>query len=132
MRDLKVTMEQSHTFTSEDINYLVVAALEGGINYWCRKAIIKLDVDKEFFGVAEEDRTNINYASDVIGYDGTLVLYDAESEDKWELTLEKMLKGIQMYCKENEMPLSELIDNHDADTADAIVQYAIFDEIVFG
>ena len=132
MKDLKVTMEVTHTFTSEDINDLITAALEGGINYWCRNAKIKLDTNCNYIGIADEDLPKVIYASDAVGYDGTLILYDAESDDKWELTLEKMLKGIQMYYKDNEMPLNELIDSHDAETADSIIQYAIFDEIVFG
>jgi hypothetical protein len=130
-KKFKVTIEQNHEFTSEDLNDLTVSALEGGINYWCRKAVIKLDENKNYLGISEEDAPNVQFASDVIGYGGTLVLYDAESSDKWELTLDMFLKGIARYCKENNENLSDLLDNHDADTADSIVQYALFDEIVY-
>jgi hypothetical protein len=54
-KKFKVSIEQSHEFTTEDINNLVVSALEGGINYWCRKAIIKLDENKNYLGISEED-----------------------------------------------------------------------------
>jgi len=131
-KTFKVEIKQSHEFSVEDINDLIVAALEGGINYWCRKAVIKLDADKNYIGVEPEDQEKVTYASDVIGYNGVLILYDAESSDKWELDLEKMLKGIAMHCENRNIALSDLLDNHDADDADAIVQYACFGEIVFG
>ena len=126
-KKFSVSIEQTHEFTSEDINNLVVSAF----NYWCRKARIKLTEDKKYLGISEEDLPSVEFASVAIGYGGTLVLYDAESYEKWELTNEKMLKGIARYCLENNENLSDLLDNHDADTADSIIQYALFDEIVY-
>ena len=129
----KVVVTKSHEFTTEDINDLIVTALEGGINYWCGSAKIVKFPNGTFTGVSNEDQTNVRYASDVIGYGGKLTLTDAEDEDEsWELDLPKMLKGIKMYCEDRNEPLSELIDNHDADTADSIIQYALFGEIVYG
>jgi len=132
MKDFKVEIVQSHTFSAEDLNDLVVAAIEGGINYWCGQAEKKRNADGSFFGIAKEDEDKITYASDLIGYGGVLILHDAESDDKWELDAEKMLKGIKMHCENRNIALTDLMDNHDADDADAIVQYAVMDEIVFG
>ena len=131
-KKFSVSIEQTHEFTSEDISDLVCSALEGGINYWCRKARIKLTEDKKYLGISEEDLPSVEFASDAIGFGGTVVLFDAESDEKWELTNEKMLKGIARYCLENNENLSDLLDNHDACTADNIIQYALFDEIVYG
>jgi len=130
----KVEITKSHEFTTEEINDLIVAALEGGINYWCGKAEIVKDKDSDTYsGVAPEDQSNVHFASDVVGYGGKLTLTDVEDEDeKWELDLSKMLKGIQMYCEDNNIAPEDLMDNHDADTADAIVQFALFNEIVYG
>jgi len=132
MKTYNVKITQSHDFTPDDINNLVVAAIEGGINYWCRKAEKKRNPDGSFFGIAKEDEDKIEFASDLIGYGGVLILHDAESNDKWELDVEKMLKGIQMHCMTRNIALTDLMDNHDADDADAIVQYATMGEIVFG
>ncbi len=131
-KKFKVSIEQVHEFTIEDINDLVTTALEGGINYWCRRAVIKLNLAGEYNGITEEDMPNVQFASDAIGYGGTLILHDSIDNVKWELTNEKMLKGIKMYCEEYNESLSELMDNHDACTADSIIQYALFDEIVYG
>ena len=78
------------------------------------------------------DQEKIEFASDLIGYGGTLILCDAETPDRWELNLENMLKGIQMYCTERNVAPSELMDEYDADSADMIIQYALFDKLVFG
>ena len=133
MKKIEVTMTQAHEFTPEEINDLVVTALEGGINYWCGKANIFKSKDGSFAGVLPEDQDKVKYASDIIGYGGTLILVDVEDNTEiWTLTLDLMLKGIKMYCENENIALNELIDNHDADSADAIIQYALFDEIVFG
>lgn len=129
MSKISITIEQE--LKPEDINDLIVTALEGGINYWCGQAVKKRNADKSWFGVAPENQDKINYASDLIGYGGVLILHDAESSDKWELDLEKMLKGIKMHCTEKGVTPLELMDNYDADDADCIVQYAIFNEIMF-
>jgi len=130
MEKISITIEQE--IKPEEINDLIVTALEGGINYWCRKAIKKVDPDGNWFGVAPENQDKIVYASDLIGYGGVLTICDAESSDKWELTLENMLKGIQMHCTNKKVSVAELMDDYDADDADAVVQYALFNEIVFG
>lgn len=133
MELIKIDTKVTHEFTPTDINDLIVGALEGGINYWCRKAVIKLNaITKDYFGVAPEDQDKVKYASDAIGYNGTLVLFDIESPDKWELTLENVLKGIKMHCEKRHVAPSDLMDDYDADDCDCIVQFAIFNEVQFG
>ncbi len=108
--------------TADDIDDLMVAALEGGINYWCEDCLIKkLPGSGELF------------ASHVISKNGVVTLFDLESTKKWDLTLEMFLKGVKMYCEENSVDSGEdLMNSHDAYTADSIIQYAIFDEIIYG
>lgn len=129
---ITTTITQSHAFSPQDIGDLITTALEGGINYWCKKVIIVENPDGTYKGVSMEDEENVKHTSDAVGYGGELKFYDAESEDVWFLDAEKMGKGIQMYCEEYSIPLKDLIDEHDADSADAIIQYAIFGELVFG
>lgn len=107
----------------QDIDDIMVSALEGGINYWCRKA----EVVGKYLG---------EYASDQISRGGSLILYDAESSDKWELTLEKFLAGFKMYLENGGTAcvVDEAIETGEIDgcAADSIVQYALFGELVFG
>ena len=109
--------------TQQDIDDIMVTALEGGINYWCRKA----KVVGEYLG---------EYASEQISRGGSLTLYDAESSDKWELTLEKFLNGVKLYfeqgchvqVEDNSIDAGDI----DANDADCIVQFALFEKAVFG
>ena len=109
--------------TQQDIDDIMVTALEGGINYWCRKA----KVVGEYLGEC---------ASEQISRGGTLVLYDAESSDQWELTLEKFLNGVKLYFEQgcHVQVEDNAIDAGDIDAGDAdcIIQFALFGKEVFG
>lgn len=116
--------------SNEDIDDIVCTALEGGINYWCCEA----EVEGEYLG---------EYASDQISRGGTLKLYDSESNDVWSLDKAKLLNGISLaitngFLLEYEWAKFEneiiTIDTYqiDAEVADAIIQYALFDKIIFG
>lgn len=111
------------TLTQQDINDIMASALDGGICYWCRMA----EVVGEYLG---------EYASDQISRGGSLILYDAESSDKWELTLDKFLSGVKLYLEQEYHVRVEdgRIDTCDVDgnEADCIVQFAIFGQVVFG
>ena len=126
MENYNIEVNKKYTVTPQDIDDIMVTALEGGINYWCRKA----EVVGEYLG---------EYASDQISRGGSLILYDAESSDHWELNLEKLLDGIQKAIEDNwfsdyDWYVGGGLDccQIDGDVADVIVQLALFDEIVFG
>lgn len=126
MKTYNIEINKKCIVTSEDIDDIMCAALEGGINYWCRKA----EVVGEYLG---------DYASEQISRGGVLKLYDAESDDVWVLTLEKLLHGIKKaydgnwfmdygWCDGSVIDTCQV----DGEVADTIVQYALFDELVFG
>ena len=106
--------------TQQDIDDIMVTALEGGINYWCRKA----EVLGEYLGET---------ASDQISRGGILILHDAESA---QLTLGKFLNGVKLYFEQgcHVQVEDNAIDTCDIDAGDAdcIIQLAIFEEVVFG
>lgn len=122
-RKFDIVAEIKVNLTQQDIDDIMVTALEGGINYWCRKA----KVVGEYLGEC---------ASEQISRGGTLVLYDAESSDKWELTLEKFLNGVKMYFEQgcHVQVEDNAIDAGDIDAGDAdcIIQFALFGKEVFG
>jgi hypothetical protein len=126
MKEYKVKIERQITVTQEDIDDIMCSALEGGINYWCRKA----EVVGDYLG---------EYASEQISRGGLLKLYDSEEDEVYVLTLEKLLKGIKQAIEENcyaeyEWALGDGIDTCqvDADVADCIIQFGLFGEVVYG
>lgn len=119
----KFTIKAKVKVTAENIDDLLVSAFEGGINYWCHEVkVISMPP-----GIKE------TLASYAISKGGVLQIFDRDSYDTWELTLPKFIKGLKKYMKANGvLSMEGIIDNHDASTADAIVQLALFGEIVFG
>ena len=126
MNIYEIEFKKSIWLTEEDITDIIITALEGGIGYWAC-----LDNTGDEFENAPKDEAVSETAARIILNNGTLVFEDADDYDsqaRYELTLEKLLNGIEKYANENGFD----IDLLDADMADAIVQYAIFCEIVYG
>ena len=88
-------------------------------------------------GIEWHKANNIEYASDVIGCGGDLVLTTEEGD--YILTLKSFLTGLQMLLDESgEYYLESTKDGLkidtseiDADIADLIIQYAIFGKLVY-
>ncbi len=108
---------------NECIDDIMSTALEGGITYWCDDA----EVVGDYLG---------NYASEQISRGGTLKLHDTEEDKTYELTREKFLTGLAKVVGERglDVLIKGKVDasNIDAEDADAIIQYAIFGEVVYG
>lgn len=119
----EVIAQRKVKLTGKDIDDIMTTALEGGITAWCRKT--------QVVGAAL-DALN----SGQISRGGSLMLYDAESSDKWELTREKFLVGLKKYLEEygTGCVYAGRLDPGDIDevAADIIIQNALFGELVFG
>lgn len=122
-----ITIEK--VVTEYDIESVIVTAFEGGSNYW-------MMLDRENKPEWEEkpkDEPVSTWATKLLIEGKSIKLCDAEEtedDSDWILTLEKLLKGIQMNTEKR--PFDSNLDDMDATTADCIVQYALFGRIVFG
>lgn len=115
--------------TRQDVDDILVSALEGGINGWCRKAEV---VEDTYYG---------EWASEQVSRGGSLRLYDKIEPSRLILTLEDFLYGLQLwahdcapeYCfrKPGSVWFLEC-GMIDAIQADIIVQMAVFGELVYG
>lgn len=114
-----IEVKKQFEVTDEQIDDIMSDALDGGIGYWCRRA----KVVGEYLG---------EYASDQISRGGTLILYDAESDDKWEFDLNNFLNGYALAIKEGYFSGDPDGNDYDASVADVIVQLGLFGEVVFG
>lgn len=124
MKDITFDLNIKCTLTQQDVDDLMVIALEGGINYWCGEAVVVEEVSEKHADIL---------VSEALSRDYTIRLVDLENpNDIWNLTLEKLIEGIKQYMIEYGInSIEDLMDNHDAETADTIIQYALFDELVF-
>ena len=123
--EINVRLEQ------QDIDDIMVSALEGGICYWAWKA----EVVGKYLG---------EYASEQISRGGTLKVhvtepFDEQDTEWYELDIEKFTQGFRLWLEnggdcygavsgDGKVDCGEI----DAGCADAIIQYALFGDLVFG
>jgi len=112
--------------SANDISNIIISAIEGGIGYWARLENIGEDwIDKP------SDEPASLWATKLLLEGKSVEFSDSEDEDEiWELTLDKLIDGYAMNYKRR--PHDSNIENGDATTADCIVQYALFNELVYG
>ena len=116
--------------TGQDVDDIMVSALEGGICYWCDR----VTVEGQYLG---------KYASEQISRGGKLAVWLDEpfEEDKtcYLLDLDKFLAGFKLWL-ENGCGNCDVVDASDGSVdcgeidgtaADEIVQYALFGNVVF-
>lgn len=114
----EITCAKTFNITDEDIDDIMADALDSGIGYWCGE----VEVVGDYLG---------EYASDQISRGGTLVFHDAEDpEDVHAMDLESFLKGYRMSIELGYFS-GDLDNEYDAETADVIVQLALFDDVIY-
>lgn len=97
--------------SAEDIENIINDALDHGSTYW---------VD-DFKAVRAK---GIKYDAEALTHGGYIMVHDLEAE-KWHcLTLKKVLKGLGRFDR--------AIADYDGQDADAVLQLAIFGELIYG
>ena len=122
IRRLKV-MPHVEEITFNMIDNIMVAALEGGSNYW----IDDVNVLKVPDGV------DWKYASDALASCGVLeITTQDEPLDKMELCHADIERGIRQAAQHHGATIEQFYNNHDANDADVALQFALFNEVVYG
>lgn len=130
-----ITFKTDVTITDQDIEEILDCALETGINYWADSA----QVVGTYAGKNIYEHFNNNGLVSIHLTEGSIV---KEGPEWYELDRKKLVNGIKKYLEDPEKPYDILSHNYpdetgldtsqiDAEVADMIIQYALFDEIVF-
>jgi len=99
--------------TQEQIEDVMTTAFEGGSNYWIDEVTVDIEPTEKY-----------KYMSEVLTRGGTLKVY-VEGEDVIQtLTLGRFLNALSNEHFD--------FDNYDAGGADAVLQKAIFGEVIYG
>lgn len=67
--------------------------------------------------------------AEILESGGKLTVYDREDDKDHELTLEKLLNGWKKYAEDHN---ADDFDEYDGISADCIMQYAIFGDVIYG
>lgn len=116
MKTIKVEIPISDT----DIDDILTTALEGGINYWC-SGVKFIGETKDFKGSAVDWVVS-----------GKILELHVLGEEPGVLSRTKLFKGIEKAVRHSPSLLSEELGAMDADSADTVIQFAVFDELVYG
>lgn len=130
---MKHKIEITKEYSSDDLVDLLSTAL-CGCSYWCSE----LDYDDNDYKEAkvrlnENGNNNVCYEEVLVEIleDGKSIYWiDCEEDERYELTLEKLLNGIKKNAEER--PHDCDLESGDAETMDCIIQYALFGEVIFG
>lgn len=123
-----ITIQIEKKITYDDLENILVTALEGGINYWAG-----IENQLPDWNDKPKDMPLSQYALEILISGKTIKFFDTLNSDNdidWILTLEKLLNGIKLNCQNR--PDDCDINNGDALTADCIIQYALFNNIIYG
>ena len=122
---LKITADI--VIAQEDVDDIMSTALDSStLQCWCSE----VNVVGRYLG---------EYASDQISREGELEFYEIEDETYRSLTLENFKDGLRKYLSEEPMSIIRRNDGTlgvdpgmiDEVAADEIIQYALFEEIVY-
>lgn len=117
-----VEVRERVEITDEELDDIMVTALEGGISYWCYKA-----------EVVEGDYKGAPWASHCVSRGGSIRLHVEDDDEKPVLTKERLIQGIVKEAERRGKTVRALIDDiPDADQADNIIQFAVFGSLVYG
>ena len=132
-RSIKVEIDL--TLTDEDIGDLMCTALEGGIGYWACLDNTREEW-KKYDDELDKDLTLDEVAAMILIEGKSLYFIDVEDKKEiYELTLDKLFNGISKVVAIDSTLLEDgRLDlcSIDAEIADNIIQYGIFNELVFG
>lgn len=111
--------------TTDDI-VNILCCESGGFDYWCN---LKFK-DEDYKANRLEDDCYEDVLAKILENGKSLIVNDFEEEETYELTLEKLLNGIELNYKNR--PFDCDIEDGDATTADCILQYSIFGDVIYG
>ena len=105
--------------TDDHLDSILVGAFEGGSNYWI-----------EGIKVAKDDYKGKKYASECVAAGGILNIYVEGACHT--LDRDMLINGLQQFINESKRFGHLWPDGGDAGTDDMILQYSLFDEVVYG
>ena len=133
--ETKVIRELHPTLTVKvleiDVLDILCAALYGGIGYWA-----VLDNSTDDFEKAPAEESTEETCARLLLRGKSIKFEDVESEQSFELTLDKFMIGIEKAVNAEGFNIIDddgSLDccNIDSGIADSIIQYAIFGEVIY-
>jgi hypothetical protein len=129
---VRIPINLNAELDDEFFDDLICTMFEGGSNYW----IDCIEIDHPD-GSKPRGVPNSTWVAEALRKNGSVSIYPLDDEVNYQLTEQKLIAGVQMWADKYPDKVSivhNIIDSGDIDAneADAILQYALFKELVFG
>lgn len=127
-------IEKELKITTENIVDCVLSCEAGGFDYWGELCSDEKDYEAARQRLAEREKADMkpcyeDVLAEILESGGKLTVYDREDDKDHELTLEKLLNGWKKYAEDHN---ADDFDEYDGISADCIMQYAIFGDVIYG
>lgn len=111
----------------------IISGASYGVSYWCSEMTVGKEVYNKY---RKEDDCVEDVQARAIKDGNPMIFRDSEDYDeKYYLTYDKLLKGVEKFIESGRcVNINEIFEegNEDSDDMDCIIQYALFDKIIFG
>lgn len=132
-----ITIQAPVTISYKDLWYILITAVESGydgIGHW---ATVDSYVEPTTLIQRDESvpKMSLKYADYPLSPGGAMILRYEDGDEVKKATLDEaaIKRGLEVLSTKYLRHWRNIVeDNHDADTADALVQCAVFGEIVYG
>lgn len=127
-------IEKELKITTENIVDCVLCCEAGGFDYWGELCSDERDYEAARKRLMEREKADMkpcyeDVLAEILESGGKLTVYDREDDKDHELTLEKLLNGWKKYAEDHN---ADDFDEYDGISADCIMQYAIFGDVIYG
>lgn len=127
-------IEKELKVTTKDIVYYVLCFEACGFDYWGELCSDEKDYEAARQRLTEREKADMkpcyeDVLAEILESGGKLTVYDREDDKDYELTMEKLLNGWKKYVEDYN---AYDFDKYDGISADCIMQYAIFGEVIYG
>ena len=116
---------------SEEDIVTIIGGASYGVSYWCSEMTVEKEVYEKY---RREDDCVEDVQARAIKDGHVMAFEDIEDDEKYYLTYDRLLKGVQKFIESGRcLDISNIFKggNEDSDDMDYIIQHALFDKIVF-
>jgi hypothetical protein len=117
-----------YDLTKQDVEDIIVGSFEGGCNYWIDSIGNKIVGNEIIWEGKEKGLPTSIFISNTLLQGGSIYIKNEDEDEVFILSLDALIKGIKKVYKHG----TQDIDQYDAMSYDCIIQYAIYDEVVYG
>ena len=136
-----MSFQYTAELSDEHVWAWISMAFEGGSNYWIEQAVIPKEVSDRYKSsntlsddlIALQRSNEYNYLCQLPFLEGGAVELVTYEDDKFTLNRDGITVGLKLMATNSPHHFNDMVDERgDSITADVLLQYSLFGEVVYG